>query len=328
MLKRTLLALLALLVLLLVAFAAGPRTEGPAPLRAVALPDGLRALEDGIAAAEAAVDGLRPGTEKTIVWADSARPARTPVALVYVHGFTASRGETAPLADTVAARLGANLFYTRLTGHGRDADAMGEATLPNWLRDVHEAYRIGERLGERVVLMGTSMGGALITWLASQPGVDPLAVVLISPAYGLYDAAAEAQIVQLARLPWGEVLVRSVAGAYRGAPSEEAAINRYWTTRYRSDALLPLGRLVEALEAADPSAFLAPLFIAYSRQDRVVDPAAIEARFEAAGSAYKDTVRIERSGDPNHHVLAGRHHSPETVLPLADAVVAFLRPLL
>ncbi|MDD4273595.1 MAG: hypothetical protein PHG14_07705 [Desulfobacter postgatei] len=38
---------------------------------------------------------------------------------VYIHGFSATRKETAPLSDLVAKTLNANLFYTRLSGHGR-----------------------------------------------------------------------------------------------------------------------------------------------------------------------------------------------------------------
>ena len=69
---------------------------------------------------------IRPGLQKEIVWANPATKTKTPLAIVYIHGFSASKGEVRPLPDKVASALGANLFFTRLTGHGEDGAAMAE----------------------------------------------------------------------------------------------------------------------------------------------------------------------------------------------------------
>ena len=71
--------------------------------------------------------------------------------------------------DIVAGAVDANLFYTRLQGHGRSGKAMGEATVEGWINDLAEAEAIGRRIGERMVLVGTSTGGTL-TDLGSDPG--------------------------------------------------------------------------------------------------------------------------------------------------------------
>lgn len=307
-------------------FMLGPRPPDDTTLHTVRLPADL---EGYVAAQEAAVPGIRPGTEKTIVWADSGARTQTPVALVYVHGFTASRGEVYPLCDTLAARLGANLYYTRLTGHGRDADAMGEATLSDWLNDTYEAYQIGQRLGEEVVLMGTSMGGALVTWLTAQEQVDdPLATVAISPAYGLHDQEAQQTLMRVAGWPWGERILRWQTGTYNGFPSDNPDENRYWTTRYRADALIPLAQLIDELNRTNPEQVDSPLFIAYSPNDQVVSPDIIETRFASFGAAYKDTMQVVQSGDRNNHVIAGQVRSPQTTETVARAVLDFLQPVL
>ncbi len=322
MLRKIATGTVALLLLGGAAVLLGPRLPTDTTLRPVDLPDDLDAY---LAAHEAEVPSLRPGTEQTIVWADSTTKAKTPLALVYVHGFTASRGEVAPLCDTLAARLGANLHYTRLTGHGRDADAMGEATLGDWLNDTYEAYRIGQRLGEEVVLIGTSMGGALVTWLTAQDEADPLATIALAPAYGLNDPESQATLARVAGWPWGERLLRWQIGPYNGAPSDDPAENRYWTKRYRSDALLPLAQLIDALDRVDFGAIETPLFIAYSPNDGVVSASAIAARFAALGAAPKDSLRLMDTGDPNNHVIAGRIRSPETTEPVAQALLAFVQ---
>ena len=64
---------------------------------------------------------LIPGTEKRIRWSAGREP--TDYAIVYLHGFSATRQELAPMLDRLADALGANLFETRLAGHGRGSDA-------------------------------------------------------------------------------------------------------------------------------------------------------------------------------------------------------------
>ena len=83
-------------------------------------------LDSMLAQDEASADsrwGLIDGTEKRILW--YGEPATvTPFSVVYLHGFSATRQEVAPAAEHVAAAIGANLFETRLTAHGRQKAAL------------------------------------------------------------------------------------------------------------------------------------------------------------------------------------------------------------
>ena len=126
---------------LLIAFIAGPRTPVIHQPQSVELPADLPGY---LAKAEAAYPDITPGAEKTILWAHQDHQ-QTELAIVYLHGFSATRQETAPLSDDLAKSLGANLFYTRLAGHGRSSAAMGEASAGDWLNDAEEALAIGQR---------------------------------------------------------------------------------------------------------------------------------------------------------------------------------------
>ena len=131
----------AILIVLVAVFFAGPRT--PADTTITFDPASIGADPDAyIAASEAKISGIRPGQQKQIVWA-SPTHAKTPLAIVYVHGFSASSGELRPLPDKVAAALGANLFFTRLTGHGQDSAAMAQGSIKAWVNDYAEAIAIG-----------------------------------------------------------------------------------------------------------------------------------------------------------------------------------------
>ena len=79
------------------------------------LPDDLVAW---LSEREAKVPALREGAAKRIVWAETPGD-QTDWAVIYLHGFSASAEEIRPVPDRVAAALGANLYFTRMTGHGR-----------------------------------------------------------------------------------------------------------------------------------------------------------------------------------------------------------------
>ena len=104
-------------------------------------------LEGGVgaflAAREAAVGDIRLGAEKRVHWYGLAE-VPTDMAVVYLHGFSSSAEELRPVPDRVAAALGANLVFTRLSGHGRDGTALADVTVGDWMHDVAEALEIGQ----------------------------------------------------------------------------------------------------------------------------------------------------------------------------------------
>lgn len=319
--KKILLPLAAVVAMLVVVFALGPRASVEATLHPVTLPDDL----DGyLAGSEARFADLRPGVEKTIVWADSSK-RKTPVALVYLHGFSATRQETRPLCDTLAARLGANLFYTRLRGHGRSDDALAEASANDWLNDSYEALEIGRRLGKRVILVGTSTGATLGVWLGAQPeAADGLfALVLISPNFAPKDPNA-----RLLLWPWGTALARLVVGPYRQWKPHNDEEAKSWTTRYPSEVLVTMMGLVDLVDHTDLGAIRAPALVVYSPRDEVIDARRIEARYPEIGSSIKRLVPLATAGDPSNHVLAGAILAPDNTEPVAKLILDFLTPLL
>jgi hypothetical protein len=48
---------------------------------------------------------IKPGQAKAILWNDPAARSKTPLALVYIHGFSASRKDVAPVVETLAGTL-------------------------------------------------------------------------------------------------------------------------------------------------------------------------------------------------------------------------------
>jgi esterase/lipase len=305
-------------------YASGPRyTIGPARTP-VALPPGPpEVLERYLAERELAVGDVIPGAEKTIIWATPARQ-QTPLSVVYLHGYSATRQETAPLSDDLARALGANLFYTRLSGHGRAPAAMGEITGTDWLQDAEEALAIGRRIGQRVIVVGTSTGGTLGTWLALQPASEAMAaLVLVSPNFGPKNALSE-----VLTGPWGPQLLRLLQGdEYTWTPlnAEQA---RYWTWRYPSKALLPMMAVVTQVRDAPLEQVQVPTLVIYSPNDQVVNPTRTERAFARFGTATKALQPVLTSEDPDHHVLAGRILAPNDTAMIGAYIRRFLTGVL
>lgn len=125
---KILVGLAILLALVALAYLLGPRVRVDTTVTFDAAAIG-NDPETYLARTEADVPDIRPDHAKEIVWLEGATRAPTEYAIVYVHGFSASKHELRPVPDRVARAIGANLYFTRLAGHGRNGAAMADATV-------------------------------------------------------------------------------------------------------------------------------------------------------------------------------------------------------
>ena len=315
--KIILIALVVVLVVLLIAFFLGPRVEIDTTLDSVELPPDLDAyLKDS----EGRYTDIVPGTEKTIAWAGE-KGRKTPLSIIYLHGFSASRQETVPLTDRIASTLGANLFYTRFAGHGRGGAAMAEGSVNDWLNDAYEALEIGRRLGDRVIVVGVSTGGSVATWLGSLDSAqDIAAIVTISPNFGPIDWRSDILL-----WPWGEALANLIVGEEYSWEAQNEGHERYWTHRYPTKALLTMMGLAHLARSLELEAIETPILTLYSKEDRLVSPRQIERAFQRIGSPRKRLIPFNQTGDGSHHVLAGDILSPESTSEVAAMILSFIR---
>ena len=319
--RRLISAILILIAAIAVLYLVGPRvaTDTTVSFDPARIGDDPAAY---LAASEARFADIRPGLEKEIVWVSPDR-RRTPLSIVYIHGFSASKGEVRPLPDRVAAALGANLFYTRLAGHGRDGPAMAEASVNAWVNDAAEAFAIGRAIGERAVVIATSTGGSLAAWAATQPALsqDVAAMVLISPNFGVQAAGAG-----LLTGPWGGQIARLVVGPERGFEPANDLQAELWTTRYPTSATLPMAATVKLAAGAPLERATIPALFIISDGDKVVRPDAARHAAGRWGAAHK-LITVDDAGDPSSHVLAGDAMSPATTERLSQEILQWIESL-
>lgn len=285
----------------------------------------LETLDAHLAQSEAQVGGIRDGCAKRIDWAQGC--VKTPVSLVFVHGFSASCGELWPLPDLVAKGLGANLFMTRLTGHGQDGAAMGRARLDDWDADVAEAIKIGAALGDEVIVMGCSTGCTLLTTALAEKidGSDVIkGVVHVSPNYGLAHMWAQA-LLQLPKVrSWGEY----VAGSEQSFDKMSDDHAKYWTLRYDTQAVFTMADAVRAAMASPIEGITTPAYFALCETDEVVSPAKTRTVMERWGGSLAEDILVQGPNDDKMgHVMAGDVFSPDQTAPLAERVIRWARGL-
>ncbi len=284
------------------------------------IPERLDILDSYLAKSESRVSGIRNGCEKKIVWYDNKRRQRD-IAIVYIHGFSASRMETWPLCDRLAEALGANLFYTRLTGHGQDGYALATATVEDWMDDGMEAVAIGQRLGKKVILVGTSTGGTLAAWLAAQPSVAELIhrLILLSPNFFPKNPLAAAAL-------WPPTLrfFECFFGSWRCFIVSNAMQARYWTMRYPLKAIATMMQLVRLSWRIDLKNAAMPVLMMVNPWDRVINVTLAIMRYLAFPSSQKKLVLFKGNKDLGRHVLAGDILAPESTARAVAIIQSYL----
>ncbi|MBY4895138.1 alpha/beta fold hydrolase [Rhodobacteraceae bacterium N5(2021)] len=286
----------------------------------------LDAPAEWLAEREARFDDITPGAEARIVWAGE-EGAASDVVIVYLHGFSATAQEIRPVPDRVAEALGANLIFARLPGHGRSGAAMGAPRAGDWRDETARMLHLARGIGNRVVIIGTSTGGTLASYAATDTDMarDLAAVVLISPNYELANPLG-----WMLEMPFARLLVPLVAGTERRFDPINADHNTFWTTAYPTSATVTLGTLLRTTRARDVSGVSTPALFLFSDADQVISaPAVRDFAARWGGSTTLIPIAVpEEGGDPFNHVIAGDILSPALTDRVAEDITDWLRETL
>lgn len=264
---------------------------------------------------------LIPGTEERVIRVSA---DRTEWAVVALHGFSATRQETAPLAETVANQLGANLFEARLAGHGLAENALQGVKAEHWLRDAVAALERGAELGHKLIVIGTSTGATLAAAMLDQEAAQSIdTLVMISPNFKPQSRAAP----WLTR-PAGPLIAQLAIGDTRCWEAQNELQALYWTTCYPTATVVEVMRLVDRANRMLPAEISQRVLVFYSADDDVVSSQAALTVINATTSPAKELIEIDTSGEASDHVLAGDIMAPGNTRSFADAIVDFIeRPV-
>lgn len=299
--KSFLKILLAIIIVLAVVYAIGPRPKTPIYAPKLPAVSELEALTTYVTWQESN-HNIKPGNAAEIVWADSSQHNQTEYSIVYLHGFSASKEEGNPAYRYLAKALKANMYLARLADHGVDTIAPMQYFTPDRLWESgKEAYAIGQKLGKKVILVGTSTGGSLALQLAATyPEINSL--VLMSPNIAINDDKA-----WLLNNPWGLQIARKVTGGNeRKVDGKSPLYKKFWYTNYRLESVVQLEEMLESsMNTALFEKVKQPVLMLYyykneAEQDPVVRVDAMLKMFDELGTPAKNKQKIALPKTGNH----------------------------
>lgn len=291
-----------------------------------ALPDDPTELEKFIRQQEQSFAPFKKGNEAKIIWANDSKK-KTKYSIVYFHGFTASHGEGDPWHASVARDFSCNLYLPRLHGHGlKRENFLKDFNYPDLLTSAINACLVGRKLGENVLLMGTSTGGALALY-AARSGNCPIqitALMLASPLihfYGLHSLFLENKVGRFfAKIIRGKDYKYNLNSGL--SPDEE----QIWYPHTPLNAAMELGKMVQhVMKPSLLSNITCPVFTGYYFKnarfhDRVVSPRAILKMVEQLGTP-ENKKRIVNFPDAETHVIGSGLLSKAVPALIAETTV-------
>ena len=345
------------LAVLVAGFLLGPRPRLDATRPATTVPPGLGPgeLEDWLAAQEQAAGPVIDGAEATIIWAG--QRTVSDLCFVYVHGFSASRQETAPFADQVAAHFGANILYLRLAGHGLDADpakapGMG-ASAEAWLVNMVDGWELASRLGRKVILIATSNGAPLSLWLARHLKAREQihGLIFLSPNFKIRKPFSF-----ILTWPWAHYWLPWLAGRVQGLAQDvdrdtgssakgdtkddakstpgpnQALVQRYWTSPYSIHDVIEMQKVVDWANRQSTwwqgiQSQNMPLATLYMDDDPTIDAASAVAFHQTWGAKTKALHRVEIDLAHPQHVFVGNIMAPHRLDWCVKTCIAFVESL-
>ena len=320
--------ILIVLVVLVSLYAVGPHPDAPT-LPGPSwnnIPNEPAAITSFLQAKEAQNGNLKPDNEGQIIYADSANPQKTKTVVLYIHGFSASPMEGNPLHKAIAKSLHANLVLARIEDHGEfpTDSTMAKASADKFYQSVENYYALAKKLGDEVIVLGTSFGGAMSLVLATKhPEIK--ALMLYGPCIAIKDPTAP-----LVDNPWGLQMAHLITGSdYRDIPVMAKGHAENWSLHYNLEGVVAVQNLLthamtkEVFEKVKIPVFLGYYYKDEEHQDKVVSVDAMKEMFEQLGTpaSLKKSEAFPNSGN---HVITSNLLGKLTDAPIASSE-AFLR---
>ena len=284
----------------------------------------IKDLSDWLVNYEAQQPFVVDGGAARIRYQDTESPDQTPLAFLGIHGFSACRQETAPVTQRLAEDFKANLIEVRLAGHGLTESGM-DCPAEDWLASVVDSYDLACRLGEQVILVGTSTGAPLACWAdrqLQQRYKAPFAHLFMAPNFKINNP-----FDFLLTMPFAESIVPRLLGRTHSWTPENDAAARYWTSTYDIQAVIEMQKVVDWFRAQPTRAWTTPMAMMVMDNDPTISAKAAKQVFQRWQTDDKARLPILTEPDAIAHVFAGDIVAPNRTEQTIEAFSGFIQSL-
>lgn len=273
-------------------------------------------VEEFIKTKESQFSYIKSENESHILWS-SENHTKTKYSIVYLHGFSAGPKEISPVLENVASTLQFNSYFPRLSLHGLKNNSMENLTADQLFQDAEESYLVGNAIGQKLIIVGTSTGASLALWLAARHP-DIAGFILISPNLGIKNPSGF-----LAAGPLGYWITRIVVGSYFEWKPKNPTQEFFWTTRYSAQAIRAMTDVVN--ESADLTfeKIQIPSLTFWTSQDKVVNIQKALSKIRNLGSIHNEFIEFKTT----EHVLAGALTEPKNISKASESILKFIKEL-
>jgi len=233
------------------------------------------------------------------------------VGVLLSHGFTGSPRSMRPFGEHLA-ELGYGVAVPRLPGHGTTWQEMNTTGWPDWYAVLDNELARLRKEHDQVVVVGLSMGGALVLRLAEEHGADISGVVLINPSVSTEDK-------RLGLLPVLSKVIPSFPGISNDIKKPGVDEGAY--TRMPLKATLSLSKLWKVVQADLPKV-TQPVLLFRSTVDHVVE--ASSARRVLTSISSRDVT--ETLLEDSYHVATLDNDAPRIFADTAAFIARVTGP--
>ncbi|MFT7688558.1 MAG: esterase/lipase [Candidatus Azotimanducaceae bacterium] len=279
-------------------------------------------LENWLESRESQTENLIEEAKAHIHWAEE--KVKTPLCFMYIHGFSASWQETAPLTQRLADKYSANVLQARVAGHGSGPSGM-LCSAEDWLQSITDQFEIARQIGDKVVIVATSTGAPLTTWLLSQEdkATDVAACLLISPNFRI-----RSPFGFLLTWPWSKHWIHFILGKEAKWEPKSALEAKVWTHEYSTLSLIEMQKTVDWTHKFDLNEINTPMALMYMENDETIFPPSAIKAFDQWGSSKKLLLKVLVDADATDHVFVGDITAPHRLEWSVEQFDQFLAPIL
>ena len=285
-------------------------------------------LEKWLELSETQTPNLLESAKARIQWANPNEKNKTPLSFLYLHGFSASWKETAPVTEKLAQEYSANVVQARISGHGTGPAGM-LTSAEDWLQSVSDQFDIAQQIGERVVIIATSTGAPLTVWLAAQEGKKQsnqqkiAACIFLSPNFRIRNAFGF-----LLTWPWASAWIHIILGREISWEPGSELEGEVWTHQYSTLSLIEMQKVVDWANKQNFGSFKIPLAMMYMKNDGTIHPPSAIKVFNKWGAEEKELIEVSVDGDATDHVFVGEITAPHRIEWSVGQLIQFLHKVI
>ena len=135
----------------------------------------------------------------------------------------------------------------------------------DWYLDVQEAFEIGKKIGDKIIVVATSFGCTLVSEYLSKNRIENIVLgnIFISPCYGIPDWR-----LKLSSFYWSKFIYKFFLGEKRVATHRKSEEKKWWSNELPIESIINLELSVEKIWQSDFSKIISPVIFIFCPKDK------------------------------------------------------------